>query len=65
MTATEATAIAQYAKLDINLRVKVIQFLCMLSLETQSIRGYMEDCTQQMTQHRKDKVEAQRNRKAM
>ena len=65
MPATEATAIAQYAKLDINLRVKVIQFLCMLSLETQSIRGYMEDCTQQMTQHRKDKVEAQRNRKAM
>ena len=65
MPSTEETAISQYAKLDINLRVKILQFLCMLSLETQSIRGYMEDCTQQMTQHRKDKVEAQRNRKVM
>lgn len=64
MVATEETAISQYAKLDINLRVRIIQFLCSLSLETQAIRGYMEDCTQQMTQHRKEKIEAQRNRKA-
>ncbi|MCJ1390129.1 hypothetical protein MMC18_002987 [Xylographa bjoerkii] len=64
MGATEETVISQYAKLDINLRVKVLQFLCMLSLETQAIRGYMEDCTLQMTQFRKEKVEAQRTRKA-
>ena len=64
MEATEETAISQYAKLDINLRVKILQFLCMLSLETQAIRGYMEDCTLQMTQFRKEKVEAQRTRKA-
>jgi len=59
----EETAISQYARTDINLRVKIVQFLCSLSLETQAIRGYMEDCTLQMTQHRKEKMEAQRNRK--
>ncbi|MCJ1383023.1 hypothetical protein MMC17_006136 [Xylographa soralifera] len=64
MEATEETAISQYTKLDINLRVKILQFLCMLSLETQAVRGYMEDCTLQMTQFRKEKVEAQRTRKA-
>ena len=64
MNPTEDTVISQYAKLDINTRVKIIQFLCMLSLETQAIRGYMEDCTSQMTQFRKEKVEWQRSRKA-
>jgi len=64
MEPTEETAISQYAKLDINLRVRIVQFLCSLSLETQAIRGYMVDCTLQMTQHRKEKIEAQSNRKA-
>lgn len=64
MDPMEETAISQYAKADLNLRVKIIQFLCSLSLKTQAIRGYMEDCTLQMTQHRKDKIEAQRNRRA-
>ena len=65
MGATEEVAISQYARLDINLRVKIVQFLCMLSLETNSIRGYMEECTLQMTQFRKEKVETQRTRKTM
>jgi hypothetical protein len=64
MEATEETAISQYAKLDINLRVKIIQFLCNLTVQTRAIRSYMEDCTLQMTQIRKEKIEAQRNRRA-
>ena len=64
MDPTEDTAISQYACLDINLRVKILQILCMLSLETPAIRGYMEDCTFQMTQFRKEKVDQQRIRKA-
>lgn len=64
MEPTEETAISQYTTLDINLRVKILEILCLLSLETQAIRGYMDDCTQQMTQHRKEKVEQQRSRKS-
>ena len=64
MEPTEETAISQYASLNINLRVQILQVICMLSLETQAIRGYMEDCTLQMTQFRKEKIEQQRARKA-
>ena len=62
--ATEATAISEYGSLDINLRIKILQILCMLSLETNAIRSYMEDCTLQMTEYRKERVEQQRARKA-
>ena len=65
MDATEETAISQYAQLDINLRVQILQFLCMLSLDTRAIRDYMEDCTASMTQFRKEKIEWQRKRKAL
>ena len=57
------TAILQYAALDINLRVKILQILCTLSLETKAIRNYMEDCSNQMTDYRKDKIQVQRRRK--
>lgn len=58
------TAIKQYASLDINNRVKILQILCTLSLETKAIRNYMEDCAITMTEFRKDKIDAQRARKA-
>ena len=58
------TAASQYQALDINLRIKIIQILCMKSLETKVIRQYMEDCSAQMTEHRKEKNEVQRQRKA-
>lgn len=62
--ATPETAIARYGSLDINLRVKALQIICMLSLETKAIRAYMEECNILMTDHRKEKIEVQRNRKA-
>lgn len=61
---TPATAISQYASLDINLRVKALQIICMLSLETKAIRAYMEECNILMTDSRKEKIEVQRSRKA-
>lgn len=61
---TPATAALQYQTLDINLRIKILQIICMKSVETPAIRRYMEDCSAQMTEHRKDKNEIQRQRKA-
>ena len=63
MPATEETAISQYGRLDFNLRVKVLQIICMLSLETHHIRDYMEECTLNMTRLRKEKIDAQRAKK--
>ena len=57
-------AIAQYLSLDINGRVQILQMLCTLSLETKAIRNYMEDCNNQMTEFRKERIEMQRTRKA-
>ena len=61
---TPETAALQYQNLDVNLRIKILQLLCIKSLETKVIRQYMEDCSAQMTEHRKEKNEVQRQRKA-
>ncbi|KAL5085358.1 hypothetical protein Trisim1_010584 [Trichoderma cf. simile WF8] len=53
----------QYAEMDINYRVKALQIICMLTMETKAVRGYMEDCSETMTKYRKDKIEWQRQRK--
>ena len=63
MPPSQETAISQYTRLDINSRVMILQILCMLSLETQAIRSYMEECTALMTQVRKEKIDQQRIRK--
>ncbi|KAL8695044.1 MAG: hypothetical protein Q9218_000412 [Villophora microphyllina] len=62
--ATVKTAISQYPLLDINTRVKILEIICMLSLETKAIRNYMEDCNNNMTDFRKEKIDMQRKRKA-
>ncbi|KAJ5102167.1 hypothetical protein NUU61_004389 [Penicillium alfredii] len=61
---TQETAREQYRTLDINLRAKGLQMICMLSLETKAIRNYMEECSNQMTEFRKEKIEHQKARKA-
>jgi len=60
---TQASVKQQYASLDINLRVKALQIICMLTAETKAIRGYMEECSEQMTSFRKEKIQWQRDRK--
>ncbi|EGO57862.1 hypothetical protein NEUTE1DRAFT_100748 [Neurospora tetrasperma FGSC 2508] len=57
------TVRARYASLDVNYRVQALQIICMLTAETKAIRGYMEDCSEQMTAYRKEKIEWQRKRK--
>lgn len=64
MDATPETARLQYAKLDINLRIQVLQLICILTAETKAIRAYMEECSEQMTVYRKKKIDWQRKRKA-
>ena len=58
---TPATAFAQYQILDVNRRIKIVQILCMKSLETKVIKQYMEDCSAQMTDHRRERNDAKRN----
>lgn len=57
-------AIARYELININTRVKILQILCMLSLETKAIRAYMEDCNNNMTEYRKEKIDLQKKRRA-
>ena len=61
---TPAAAFAQYQILDINRRIKILQILCMKSLETKVIKQYMEDCSAQMTDHRRERNDAKRHWKA-
>ncbi|KAI9849724.1 MAG: hypothetical protein M1838_000085 [Thelocarpon superellum] len=61
--ATQETARQQYATLDLGARVRILQIICMLTIETKAIRGYMEECSEQMTGFRKEKIDWQRQRK--
>ncbi|CAG8930570.1 unnamed protein product [Penicillium salamii] len=61
---TPSTVQEHYQTLDINLRTKALQKICMLSLETKAIRNYLEECSNQMTELRKEKIEYQKARKA-
>lgn len=60
---TQETVRQQYGQLDINYRVKALQMICLLTMETKAMRNYMEECSEQMTKYRKEKVEWQRQRK--
>lgn len=53
----------QYSSLDLNLRISALQIICMLTMETKAVRGYMEDCAEVMTRYRKEKIDLQRERK--
>ncbi|KAI9641519.1 hypothetical protein NHQ30_010331 [Ciborinia camelliae] len=60
---TQETTRQQYAKLDVNLRIKALQIICMLTAETKAIRGYMEESSEHMTMLRKEKIQFQRTKK--
>ena len=62
---TQETVRQLYAELDVNYRVKALQIICMLTMETKTVRGYMEECSETMTKYRKDKIEWQRQRKQL
>lgn len=60
---TQETIRQHYAALDVNHRIQALQIICMLTAETKAVRRYMEDCSEQMTAFRKDKIDWQRQRK--
>lgn len=61
---TPEVAFQQYQMMDINLRVRILQILCQLSVDTKAVRQYMEDCSNQMTEARKERNEYTRTKKA-
>ncbi|KAG6015221.1 hypothetical protein E4U43_005586 [Claviceps pusilla] len=63
MEPTQEVVQQNYAKLDVNHRVMVLQILCLLTMQTKAVRGYMEDCSETMTKYRKDRIEWQRQKK--
>jgi hypothetical protein len=65
MDPTQETARQQYAGLDVNLRIQALQIICMLTAETKAVRGFMEECSEQMTSLRKQKIQWQRDRKTL
>lgn len=62
---SQQTVKQAYAELDINHRIKALQIICMLTMETKTVRAYMEECSETMTKYRKDKIEWQRSRKQL
>ena len=62
---TLETARQNYAILDVNLRIAALQMITILTPSTQAIRDYLEECSEEMTQMRKDKIEQQRRKKPL
>lgn len=63
MEPTEETALAQYATLDINLRIAALQMLTLLTIRTDTIKDSLEQCMEDMTETRKRKIDFQRAKK--
>ncbi|EFQ27106.1 hypothetical protein CGRA01v4_07588 [Colletotrichum graminicola] len=60
---TQVTVRERYANLDVNHRVQALQIVCILTTQTKAMRTYMEECSEQMTAFRKEKIDWQRQRK--
>ncbi|KAI9700130.1 MAG: hypothetical protein M1820_006912 [Bogoriella megaspora] len=62
---TPETAQEQYASMNVNLRISALQMIVILAPTTKTIRSYLEECSEAMTQMRKDKIEQQRLKKPL
>ncbi|KIX03770.1 uncharacterized protein Z518_07323 [Rhinocladiella mackenziei CBS 650.93] len=60
---TMDTARIQYSTMDINLRAEALQIICLLFLETKTVKIFLEEMSNTMTHYRKIKIEHQRARK--
>ncbi|ROT42759.1 hypothetical protein SODALDRAFT_319365 [Sodiomyces alkalinus F11] len=60
---TQETVLQNYASLGLDYRVEALQIICILTTRARAIRAYMEDCSEQMTSYRKEKIEWQRQKK--
>ncbi|KAK5135513.1 hypothetical protein LTR08_005148 [Meristemomyces frigidus] len=63
MDLEQDTAASQYAKLDVNLRVTALQMITILSVSTNAVKTFLEQCSEDMTDVRKRKIEYQREKK--
>ena len=61
--ATIDTVRIRYSTMDINLRIEALQIICQLLLETKTVKNFLEEMSNTMTQYRKIKIEHQRARK--
>ncbi|XXG96468.1 glycosyl transferase [Hypoxylon texense] len=60
---SQETVRQRYSNLDLNLRVSILQILCLLTVETKAFRAYQDECAETMTSYRKEKIDWQRQRK--
>jgi hypothetical protein len=60
---TQLTAWRQYSTMEISLRARALQMICILTLETKAVKRFLEESSAQMTELRKIKIEHQRARK--
>ncbi len=60
----QETALHQFASMDINLRISALQMITILSIATPVMKDFLENCSDDMTDVRKKKIEHQRERKA-
>lgn len=65
MDPTQDTARQQFAALDVNLRVSALQMITILSISTAAVKEFLEQCSDDMTDVRKRKIEHQREKKAL
>jgi hypothetical protein len=61
--ATRETAARRFAEMDVNLRIAMLQVLVLLTIRTDSIKSFLDTCSEDMTDVRKRKIEHQRERK--
>ncbi|KAK4502393.1 hypothetical protein PRZ48_005818 [Zasmidium cellare] len=64
MEPTQETARVQYASMDVNMRISALQILTILTIRTDAIKDFLEQCSEDMTDVRKRKIEHQREKKA-
>lgn len=60
---TAETARVQYADMDINLRISALQMITLLSVSSSAIKEFLEQCSEDMTDVRKRKIEHQKSKK--
>ncbi|TGZ77900.1 hypothetical protein EX30DRAFT_334934 [Ascodesmis nigricans] len=64
-TPSQESVRTRYGFMDPNLRIMATHMLAQLTHQTRTVRDYMEECSEEMTKHRKEKIEHQRSRKQL
>ncbi|TKY90357.1 hypothetical protein EX895_000355 [Sporisorium graminicola] len=57
------TPVQRYPLLSLADKLQIIDFLCMLAVETKPVKAFYDDCEAQLTELRKEKIEVSRAKK--